>query len=89
VSTKDYIVGRQKFLSEKGGTMYGRPQALLFSNNQGTVDNGYFVPDGDEFTDFIVLSDHNRWRICSVLGAVQSLSRYSVNLRSIGSPAIY
>lgn len=60
MSTKDYIVGRQKFLGESGGTMYGRPQALLFADNPGTTDNGYFVPEGSEFENFIILSDHNR-----------------------------
>jgi hypothetical protein len=60
VSTKDYIIGRQKFVNEVSGVLRGRPAALLFSNNQGTISNGYFVPDGNEFEDFIILSDHNR-----------------------------
>jgi len=39
---------------------WGRPQALLFSNNAGTLDGGSYVPTGVEGTDFIILSDHNR-----------------------------
>ena len=39
---------------------YGRPQAMLFSNNPGSVENGFYVPDGEEFNDFLILSDHNR-----------------------------
>lgn len=60
MSTKDYIIGRQKFVNEVSGVLRGRPAALLFSNNQGTISNGYFVPDGVEFQDFIILSEHNR-----------------------------
>lgn len=54
------MIGRQKFVNEVSGVLRGRPAALLFSNNQGTISNGYFVPDGTEFQDFIILSDHNR-----------------------------
>lgn len=39
---------------------FQRPQALLFSNNSGTLDGGFYIPTGDEGTDFIILSDHNR-----------------------------
>jgi hypothetical protein len=60
VSTKDYIIGRQKFVNEVSGVLRGRPAALLFSNNPGTISNGYFVPDGVEFEDFIIVSEHNR-----------------------------
>lgn len=51
MATSTYIQGRVK---------WSRPQALLFSNNSGTLSNGIFVPQGDEFSDFIILSDHNR-----------------------------
>jgi hypothetical protein len=51
MSSANYLSGRNK---------YGRPQALLFSNNAGIFDNGFYVPDGTEFEDFLVLSDHNR-----------------------------
>lgn len=49
--TSAYMAGRNK---------YGRPQAMLFANNSGTIVDGAYVPTGDEFTDFIILSDHNR-----------------------------
>lgn len=51
MSTSVYMSGRQK---------YGRPQAILFANNPGTVENGKIRPDGEEFVDFIILSDDNR-----------------------------
>jgi len=54
-----YVSNRQK---------YERPQAILFSKNDGTADeNGKVYPDGVEVgansasaTTFLILSDHNR-----------------------------
>jgi hypothetical protein len=37
-----------------------RPQAILWSDNSGTIENGIVVPEGQEYDDFLVLSDHNR-----------------------------
>ena len=54
MTTATYLAGRNK---------YGRPQAMLFSENPGILDNGFYVPQGTEFEDFIVLSDHNRQQI--------------------------
>jgi hypothetical protein len=64
MATTDYIKGRGK---------WGRPQAMLWSENSGTLDGGFYVPMGFEsgfsedflpsgaLTDtFIILSDHNR-----------------------------
>lgn len=51
MATSTYMNNRIKFQ---------RPQALLFSNNSGTLDSGFYIPTGDEGTDFIILSDHNR-----------------------------
>lgn len=51
MATGNYIDGRRK---------WGRPQAMLWSNNAGTIDSGLFVPLGTEGTDFIICSDHNR-----------------------------
>lgn len=64
MANKDYLQGRQK---------YKRPQAVLWSKNQGYLDNGFYVPFGTEVgasntieTDpdlvdqFLILSDHNR-----------------------------
>lgn len=58
MASKAYMQGRSSYL--KAGT---RPQAMLWSNNPGTLDNGFYVPQGDEGTDFIILSDHNRGEI--------------------------
>jgi hypothetical protein len=67
MSTDAYMAGRKK---------YGRPQAVLFSNNSGIIsDAGKFIPDGFEFgatgydvtkppgeasPEFLILSDDNR-----------------------------
>lgn len=64
MATQDYLSGRQK---------YERPQAILFSENPGTVQDGYFLPIGFEVNSerpegfpenlgdtFIILSDDNR-----------------------------
>ena len=47
----DYIIGRKA---------YARPQAMLLSNNPGYISDGKRIPDGEEFLDFIILSDDNR-----------------------------
>jgi hypothetical protein len=54
VATSTYISGRK---------VYARPQALLFSDNAGTLTDGVYYPSGTEKEDFIVLSDHNRGEI--------------------------
>ena len=51
MATSTYMSNRSK---------WQRPQALLFSDNSGTLDGGLYIPTGDEGTDFIILSDHNR-----------------------------
>ena len=61
MATASYMSGRKK---------WGRPQALLWSENSGKLDNGFYVPNGlekgatattDTLVDqFIVLSDHGR-----------------------------
>ena len=51
MATSSYMSGRIK---------WRRPQALLFSDNQGTLQGGLYIPQGNEFEDFIILSDHNR-----------------------------
>jgi len=55
VATKRYMQGRSSSL--KAGT---RPQALLWSDNPGTLEDGFYVPQGTEGEEFIILSDHNR-----------------------------
>lgn len=51
MATSTYMSNRKKFQ---------RPQALLFSNNPGTLDSGFYIPTGNENSDFIIISDHNR-----------------------------
>ena len=49
-----YMSGRKK---------YARPQAMLWSDNSGTISNGLRIPGGIEKEDFIICSDHNRREI--------------------------
>ena len=51
MASKEYMVGRKK---------YFRPQGLLLANNPGYIANGFRIPEGNEFEDFIILSDDNR-----------------------------
>ena len=61
MSSSAYMQGRKK---------YQRPQAVLFSDNPGTIDNGFYVPLGSEMNsdkngnygsgEFLILSDDNR-----------------------------
>jgi hypothetical protein len=51
VATSTYMQNRKK---------WNRPQGLLFSDNSGTLQNNFYIPTGNEFQDFIILSDHNR-----------------------------
>ena len=61
MASSDYMSGRKKYTN-------GRPQAMLWADNPGTISNGFYVPLGtevggdpvDEPGNFIVLSDHNR-----------------------------
>lgn len=46
-----YMVGRKA---------YARPQGILLANNPGYISEGQRIPDGEEFNDFIILSDDNR-----------------------------
>jgi hypothetical protein len=67
MATSGYITGRKR---------YQRPQAVLWSNNAGTLSNGLYVPTGYEIgattavgtssdlvDQFLILSDHNRSEI--------------------------
>ena len=64
MTTSAYLTGRKK---------YQRPQAILWSENPGTLLNGLYIPTGfeigstvpagtsDDLVDqFLILSDHNR-----------------------------
>jgi hypothetical protein len=52
------MAGRRSYLN--GAT---RPQAILFSDNAGTLESGMYVPNGNEGEDFIILTDGNRSEI--------------------------
>lgn len=64
MTSSAYMIGRQK---------YSRPQAMLWSENSGTLSNGIYIPTGYEINsdktgitsndDFLILSDHNRGEI--------------------------
>jgi len=66
MATSNYMTGRQK---------YGRPQAILFANNPGTLVDGKIVPDGTEFVDFIILSDDNRKPISFTIERIENRER--------------
>jgi hypothetical protein len=64
MSSGTYLLNRKK---------YGRPQAMLWSKNPGTLSNGLYIPNGyevdanvpedateNEIDQFIITSDHNR-----------------------------
>lgn len=64
MTSSSYMSGRKK---------YSRPQAMLWSENSGTLSGGMYVPTGYEINsdktgitstdDFLILSDHNRGEI--------------------------
>lgn len=72
------MAGRKNYL--KGAT---RPQAILFSDNSGTLSNGKYVPTGDEWSDFIILTDGNRGEISLSQQRIESRQRMiNGNMRS-------
>jgi len=62
----EYMVGRKA---------YSRPQGMLLSNNPGYIDNGKRVPEGNEFEDFIILSDDNRGPISFQINRLERRER--------------
>ena len=65
-STSTYISGRKK---------YSRPQAILWSDNAGSVTNGIRYPLGTEKEDFMILSDDNRGEISIGQQRIESRQR--------------
>lgn len=70
-----YMSGRKK---------YQRPQAMLWSNNPGTLQNGLYIPQGYEIganysgeleNEFIILSDDNRSPIDFSFERIESRKR--------------
>lgn len=76
MATQDYLSGRQQ---------YGRPQAMLWSDNYGVIDEetGLYVPDGYEIgatnsnlnPQFLILSDDNRSDIAVGLQRIENRQR--------------
>jgi hypothetical protein len=66
MATAPYMAGRKR---------YKRPQAVIWSNNPGTIVDGLYMPSGseiganpsgtsaDDLNQFLILSDHNRGEI--------------------------
>jgi hypothetical protein len=66
VASSAYMTGRK---------IWARPQAMLWSNNPGIAQNGLYVPQGDEFEDFVILSDHNRGELSISKQRIESRQR--------------
>jgi hypothetical protein len=66
MATEAYFVGRK---------VYQRPQALCFADNPGTLVNDKYVPDGSEFSNFIILSDHNRGQLSMGIDRIETRKR--------------
>lgn len=65
-SSAQYMVGRKR---------WARPQAMLWSDNPGTVVDGFRYPLGEEKEDFIICSDHNRSEISINQQRIESRQR--------------
>jgi hypothetical protein len=54
-NTTQYTLGRWNLTGLKT-----RPQAIAWADDYQLTDNEYFIPKGQEWKDWIILSDHNR-----------------------------
>lgn len=78
MASSAYMAGRRSYL--KGAT---RPQAILFSDNSGTLESGSYVPNGNEWEDFIILTDGNRSEISISTQRIEQRQRMvNANMRS-------
>jgi hypothetical protein len=78
MTNSTYLDGRRK---------YGAPQAMLWSENPGTLANGFYYPDGyevganttgvanEEQDTFLILSDHNRSELSFASERIQNRLR--------------
>jgi len=72
------MAGRRSYLASAT-----RPQAILFSDNPGTLQSGMYIPNGTEWTDFIILTDGNRGEISMSQQRIESRQRMvNGNMRS-------
>ena len=66
-NTDTYMFGRAK---------WARPQGVIFSNNVGTFTGSTaYIPNGTEYEDFIILTDHNRGPISLSNNRIESRQR--------------
>ena len=78
MATSGYMAGRRSYLPSAT-----RPQAILFSDNPGTLQSGAYVPNGSEWIDFIILTDGNRGEISMSQQRIESRQRMvNGNMRS-------
>lgn len=78
MATSSYMAGRRSYL-----TSATRPQAILFSDNPGTLQSGMYIPNGTEWEDFIILTDGNRGEISMSQQRIESRQRMvNGNMRS-------
>jgi len=70
MATYNYIRGRWNL-----NGLRTRPQAVAWANNYGTLDEQVYVPDGTEWNDFIILSDHNRQEISITCERIENRKR--------------
>ena len=86
MANSTYLTGRKK---------YALPQAMLWSENSGTLIDGYYYPTGyeigsdltgaslDEQNTFLILSDHNRSELSFSQDRIQQKQRMiNGNMRS-------
>lgn len=79
MATANYMTGRRK---------YDRPQAMLWSENSGTLTNGLYIPNGFEvgqnpgsetntslYNQFLILSDDNRSAIDFTINRIEKRER--------------
>jgi hypothetical protein len=72
------MAGRRSYLQSSA-----RPQAILFSDNAGTLQSGNYIPNGNEWEDFIILTDGNRGEISMSQQRIESRQRMiNGNMRS-------
>lgn len=78
MATSAYMSGRRSYLPGAS-----RPQAILFSDNPGTLQSGKYIPNGTEWEDFIILTDGNRGEIAMSNQRIESRQRMvNGNMRS-------
>lgn len=66
-----------------GRREWSRPQGLLFCDNSGTNESGSYIPIGNEWEDFIIVSDHGRSPLSLAVNRIETRQRMiNGNMRS-------